>query len=182
MGALLLCSMDFSSISSSMSSWNCSRIMVVSVASKGYDMSACRRPPSPLRRAAAASRGCPQHPWAGMSMQCVPHCSMLSGSGGDSRKPAADQDGHMGRGVVLYLPWLRSCLSETKPCPAPGPAHKAIVAARFLTARSRSQTKMTRSSCFEVWFLFDFVGIWLDFVAIWFDYVLYFVRRFVVCI
>jgi hypothetical protein len=27
---------------------------------------------------------------AAVSMQCVPHCSMLSGSGGDSRKPAAD--------------------------------------------------------------------------------------------
>jgi hypothetical protein len=87
---------------------------------------------------------------AAMSTQCVPHCSMLSGSGGDSRKPAADRDGPTGRSVVLYLPWPRSFLLETRPCPAADPAHKAIVAARFLTARSRSQTKMTRSSCFEV--------------------------------
>jgi hypothetical protein len=64
---------------------------------------------------------------------------MLSGSGGDSRKPASDRDGLMGRSVVLYLPWPRSWLSETRPCQVAGPAQKAIVAARFLTASSRSQ-------------------------------------------
>jgi hypothetical protein len=47
-----------------MSSWNYSRIVAVSVASKGHDMSARRRPPSPLCHAATASHGCPQHPWA----------------------------------------------------------------------------------------------------------------------
>jgi hypothetical protein len=87
---------------------------------------------------------------AAVSTQCVPRYSMLSGSGGDCRKPAADRDGPTGRSVVLYLPWPRSCLSETRPYPAAGPTHKTIVAARFLTARFRSQTKMTRSFCFEV--------------------------------
>jgi hypothetical protein len=47
MGALLLCLADFSSISSFMSSWNCGRIVAVSVASKGYGILARRRPPSP---------------------------------------------------------------------------------------------------------------------------------------
>jgi hypothetical protein len=54
---------------------------------------------------------------AAVSMQCVPHCSMLSSSDGDSRKPAADRGGPTGRSIVLYLPWPRSFLSETRPCP-----------------------------------------------------------------
>jgi hypothetical protein len=39
-----------------------------------------------------------------VSTQCVPHCSMLSGSFGDFRKPVADRDVPTGRSVYcIYL-------------------------------------------------------------------------------
>jgi hypothetical protein len=84
-------------------------------------MSARRRPPSPLCRAAAASRGCPQHPWvagrpwarsASHTAQCCPALVPILGS--LQRIEMAPR----GRSVILYLPWPRSCLSETRPCPA----------------------------------------------------------------
>jgi hypothetical protein len=126
----------------------------VGSSSTSFSVSCCRR----ITWMSAASMG----GGAAVSTQCVPHCSMLSGSGGDSRKPAADRDGPTGRSVVLYLPWPRSCLSETKPCQVAGPAQKAIVVVWFLTASSRSQQDD------EIFLLLSLIFIWFSGYMVWF--------------